>query len=167
MNIILFLARNFGSSARLLSFPTPEACWCTSRIRERQVTKQLTKITAKMQNKPNLRDAQMNVSAVRTKEYENVPLRRRAENKPNQTQFSNLFPISLKNRYLQNTCAVIQFEDPNVPYRYTPAHRNRRGCPHPPDTAGRGESRDQPRRVPRREEVQDVLSSGKRREWPR
>ena len=46
-NIILFLARIFGSSARLLSFPTPESYRCTSRIRERQVTKQLTKKTAK------------------------------------------------------------------------------------------------------------------------
>ena len=41
------LARNFGSSARLLSFPTPESYSCTSRIREGQVTKQLTKKTAK------------------------------------------------------------------------------------------------------------------------
>ncbi len=40
------------------------------------------------QNKPNLLDAQMNISSVLTKDYENVPLRRRGENKPNQTQFS-------------------------------------------------------------------------------
>ena len=57
LNIILFLARNFDSSARLLSFPIPQAYWNTSRIRERQVTKQLTKITAKIQNKPNLRES--------------------------------------------------------------------------------------------------------------
>ena len=39
------------------------------------------------QNKPNLLDAQMNISSVLTKDYENVLLRRRGENKPNQTQF--------------------------------------------------------------------------------
>jgi len=39
------------------------------------------------QNKPNLLDAQMNISSVLTKDYENVPLCRRGENKPNQTQF--------------------------------------------------------------------------------
>jgi len=38
------------------------------------------------QNKANLLDAQMNVSSILTKDYENVPLRRRGENKPNQTQ---------------------------------------------------------------------------------
>ncbi len=38
------------------------------------------------QNKPNLLNAQMNVSSVYTKYYENVPLHRRGKNKPNQTQ---------------------------------------------------------------------------------
>ena len=33
------------------------------------------------ENKPNLLDAQMNVSSVLTKYYENVPLRRRGQNK--------------------------------------------------------------------------------------
>ena len=41
------LARNLGSSARLLPLSIPESYSCTSRIRQRQVTKQLTKITAK------------------------------------------------------------------------------------------------------------------------
>ncbi len=40
-----------------------------------------------MQNKPNLREAQMNVNKVSTKDYENKRLCRRRENKPNQTQF--------------------------------------------------------------------------------
>lgn len=40
-----------------------------------------------MQNKANLMDAQMNVSAVLTKDYENERLSRRGENKPNQSQF--------------------------------------------------------------------------------
>ena len=35
------------------------------------------------QNKANLLDAQMNVSSVYTKYYENVRLHRRGENKPN------------------------------------------------------------------------------------
>jgi len=40
-----------------------------------------------MQNKPNLLNAQMNVSSFITKDYENVHLRGRRKNKPNQTQF--------------------------------------------------------------------------------
>jgi hypothetical protein len=39
-----------------------------------------------MQNKANLLNAQMNVSSVLTKYYENVPLHRRRENKAKQTQ---------------------------------------------------------------------------------
>ena len=39
-----------------------------------------------MQNKPNLPDAQMNLNFYLTKYYENQPLRRLPENKPNQTQ---------------------------------------------------------------------------------
>jgi len=47
-----------------------------------------------MQNKPNFPNAQMNVSSVLTKDYENIPFRRCAENKPNQTQFkANSKPI--------------------------------------------------------------------------
>ena len=41
------------------------------------------------QNKPNLLNAQMNISSVLTKDYENERLCRRGENKPNQTQFQN------------------------------------------------------------------------------
>ncbi len=49
-----------------------------------------------MQNKPNLLDAQMNVSSSITKHYKNEQLCRRGENKPKQTklqtqQFSKLF----------------------------------------------------------------------------
>jgi len=39
-----------------------------------------------MQNKANLLDAQMNVSSILSKYYENVPLRRRGENKPKQSR---------------------------------------------------------------------------------
>jgi len=38
------------------------------------------------QKKPNYRKARINVNFYLTKDYENVPLRRRGENKPNQTQ---------------------------------------------------------------------------------
>jgi hypothetical protein len=54
-----------------------------------------------MQNKPNtnptkanLLDTQMNVSSILTKDYENVPLRRRGENKPNTN------PIQTQSQYL-------------------------------------------------------------------
>jgi len=39
-----------------------------------------------MQNKANLLDTQMNVSSVKTKDYENKLLCRRGENKPKQSQ---------------------------------------------------------------------------------
>ncbi len=44
-----------------------------------------------MQNKPNLLDAQMNVTSALTKDYENKPLYGHGQNKPNQTQLN---PIS-------------------------------------------------------------------------
>ena len=51
-----------------------------------------------MQNKANLLDAQMNVSSVLTKYYENVPLRRRGQNKAktNPTCSELVEPISEK-----------------------------------------------------------------------
>jgi hypothetical protein len=42
-----------------------------------------------MQNKPNLPDAQINVTSTITKYYENARLRGREKNKPNQTQFQS------------------------------------------------------------------------------
>jgi len=48
------------------------------------------------QNKPNLLDAQMNVNFFSTKDYENVPLRRRGENKPNQTQSVFFSAVNVK-----------------------------------------------------------------------
>ena len=44
-------------------------------------------MTLIMQNKANLMDAQMNLSSVLTKDYENELCRKLQENKPNQTQF--------------------------------------------------------------------------------
>ena len=78
-----------GMSSRLLAQLPGGILADTSRISQRQVTKQLTKITANMQNKPNLPEAQMNVSSVITEDYENIRLHRRRKNKPNQTQYSN------------------------------------------------------------------------------
>ncbi len=46
-------------------------------------------------NKANLLNAQMNVSTILTKEYENQRLHGRGENKPNQTQFPQITTISL------------------------------------------------------------------------
>ena len=46
----VILARNFGSSARLLPFPIPDTYCRTLRIRGKQVTQQLTKKTAKKQS---------------------------------------------------------------------------------------------------------------------
>ena len=54
----------------------------------------LYKSTLFMQNKPNLLDTQMNVGSVKTKYYENVPLCRRGENKPKQTQSNPIFKQS-------------------------------------------------------------------------
>jgi len=44
-----------------------------------------------MQNKANLQNAQINITPLLTKEYENIRLYRRDENKPNQTQFKSNF----------------------------------------------------------------------------
>ena len=49
-----------------------------------------------MQNKPNLRNAQINTSSCLTKDYANVRLHGRRENKPKQTQFAAYY-CSLKN----------------------------------------------------------------------
>ncbi len=50
-----------------------------------------------MQNKPNLLDAQMNVSSVITKHYENKRLADMAKTKPIQTQYkANTNPIPKK-----------------------------------------------------------------------
>jgi len=40
-----------------------------------------------MQNKPNLRNDQMNANPVPTMPYKNLPLHKGGKNKPNQTQF--------------------------------------------------------------------------------
>jgi hypothetical protein len=59
-----------------------------------------------MQNKPNLQDAKMNVTASITKEYENLQLFSRGENKPNQTQFlacNSLMSAQLKAKALKYT----------------------------------------------------------------
>jgi len=71
----------FGSSARLLPWLLPDVCRCTLPIRQRQVTKQLTKKTA-IKTKPKVKWYTMNVNIVLTKNYED---QQKPEKK--QTQF--------------------------------------------------------------------------------
>ena len=47
-----------------------------------------------MQNKANFKKAQMNVTKVSTRNYENIRLHERCENKPNQTQFVAAQPLA-------------------------------------------------------------------------
>ena len=49
-------------------------------------------IKKQSQNKANLLDAQMNISSVLTKDYENELCRKLQKNKPNQTQFQTQRP---------------------------------------------------------------------------
>jgi len=56
------------------------------------------------QNKANLLDAQMNVSSVITKYYENERLCRRGENKPKQTQ-----PVVSLSNLFQTRCTLCEF----------------------------------------------------------
>jgi len=56
---------------------------------EPKSTKSATQI---LQNKPNLLNAQMNVTSVLTKDYENKRLCGRGQNKPNQTQLNPIKP---------------------------------------------------------------------------
>ena len=48
--------------------------------------KELRKINLFMQNKPNFKNAQINVSKVSTKDYENIHLHKRPKTNPIQTQ---------------------------------------------------------------------------------
>ena len=52
-----------------------------------------------MQNKAKLLNAQMNVTKVLTKDYENERLHRRGKNKPNQTQFPQKPTSTPKNHH--------------------------------------------------------------------
>jgi hypothetical protein len=63
-------------------------------------------MTFNLQNKANLQDTEMNVTASITKEYENLQLFSRCENKPNQTQFwlcNSLMSAQLKTKALKYT----------------------------------------------------------------
>ncbi len=56
-----------------------------------------------MQNKPNFLDAQMNVSSILTKDYENKRLADAAKTKPIQTQYKpNTKPIKPNSRNVQS-----------------------------------------------------------------
>ena len=55
------------------------------------------------QFKADFRKAKMNLNFYLTKDYENVPLRRRGENKPNQSQFqTGLFSAKTGNFFPKN-----------------------------------------------------------------
>jgi len=57
----------------------------------------LYKSTLFMQNKPNFRKAEMNISPVKTMNYEQLTINYANKNKPNQTQYkANTNPISTK-----------------------------------------------------------------------
>jgi len=65
-----------------------------------------------MQNKPNLRKAQMNVSAVLTKDYENKPIGNLAKTNPIQTQYkANTNPISEKPKMKLNFYLTKDYEN--------------------------------------------------------
>jgi len=70
-----------------------------------------------IQNKPNLLNTQINVSSVLTKDYENSPLCRCAENKPKQTQFHQR--ISVFQAFWGKTVKIVA----NCPFcRYNTGH---------------------------------------------
>jgi len=79
-----------------------------SRIAPLHLSRALYKFTLFMQNKPNLPNAQINVSSVLTKDYENVPLRRCAENKANSKPIkpnlkkAKMKPSSVKTKDYEN-----------------------------------------------------------------
>ena len=50
-----------------------------------------------LQNKPNFRNAQMNISSVKTMNYEQITTNNANKNKPNQTQFQTGPAISINN----------------------------------------------------------------------
>jgi len=63
--------------------PCVAFCEAGSSLGPLHLSRTLYKSALFMLNKANLPDAQMNVSSFLTKYYENLPLRRRGENKPN------------------------------------------------------------------------------------
>ena len=58
-----------------------------------QFTKSI-KMNLIMQNKPNLRNDQINANSYPTRPYKNLPLHGRGKNKPKQTQFKAIFDPS-------------------------------------------------------------------------
>jgi len=65
-----------------------------------------------MQNKPNLLDAQMNVTSLYTKDYENEPRLRTRENKPNTNPIrTQSNPISERPKMNENLFATKDYEN--------------------------------------------------------
>ena len=61
-----------------------------------------------MQNKPNLPNAQMNVSSILTKDYESERLCRCVQNKANQTQYkANTNPLQTQFPKYPNECNLV------------------------------------------------------------
>jgi hypothetical protein len=91
-----FLARSFSRIQGLTTankYPAPlfsEELFSDTRLNQVNQFVQFTKsikMEQDMQNKPNLRNAQINISSVPTETYGELSLRRHPQNKPKQTQF--------------------------------------------------------------------------------
>jgi len=80
-----FYILSFGFTFSTLNFKFPS---CLRQPPKPPIRPKLpTNYDSIITNKPNFGKAQMNVNVFSTKDYENVSLRRRGKNKPNQTQF--------------------------------------------------------------------------------
>ena len=75
-----------------------------------------------MQNKPNLRKAQMNVNTYNTKDYENISDWTLGENKPNQTQFPKS-PNERKLTYNKGLQKKRRFRSPKKQTQFKPNFR--------------------------------------------
>ena len=81
-------ARQMAENTSKINYPQSRIKWLTGQQNASSIQHPASISESFSQNKPNLPDTKMNVTNVITKEYENAPLRKLAENKPNQTQLS-------------------------------------------------------------------------------
>jgi len=96
------------------------------------LSRTLYKFTPFMQNKPNFRNAQMNVSTVITKDYENIANCKLCENKPNtnpiQTQSKPIQtqskPIQSQSKPIQSQSKPIKANTKPIQSQYKPNSRN-------------------------------------------
>jgi len=94
-----------------------------------QFTKSI-KMKCFMQNKPNLRIAQMNTTSFLTNSYENIPLRSHPQNKPNQTQFKPKTKPICRNAQT-NANLVLTKDYGNVPLRTMQKQSQNKPNPNP------------------------------------